>query len=113
MGFGAHRVTGGGDAHAASLISALADRIHPCSGFPTVPGMFSADAADAADLCRSCRLSRSGSRRTTFHAFAWVLPGESRQDRFHRHRVNSDGFPDRERLPSIGAISRGQGLRPT
>jgi hypothetical protein len=100
MGFGAHRVAGGGDAHAASLSPLRRTAFTPSSGLPTGPGMFSTDAAHAAYLCCPCRFSRSGSRWTTFHAFAWVLPGRSRQDRFHRHRVNGDGFPGQGQLPS-------------
>jgi len=104
MGFGTHRVAGGGDAHAASWSPLRRTAFTPDSGLPTGSGMFSTDAAHAANLCHPCRFSRSGCRWTTFHAFAWVLPGESRQDRFYRLRVNSDGFPDQGQLPSMRGL---------
>jgi hypothetical protein len=91
MGFGAHHVVGGGDAHAASLFSASACRIGPCSGRSTVPGVLSTDAADAADLFHPCRVSCSGFGWDRLHAFAWVLPGGSCLDRSYRCRVNSNG----------------------
>jgi len=112
MGFGAHRVAGGGDAHAASWSPLRRTAFAPSSGFETGPGMFSTDTAHAANLCHPCRFSRSGCRWTTFHAFAWVLPGESRQDRFYRLCVNSDGFPGQGQLPSIRGLFAWAGLTP-
>jgi hypothetical protein len=113
MGFGTHHVTGGGDAHAASVSPLERVALAPASRLATVPGILSADAADATNPCHPCRVSHSGFSRTFLrHAFAWVLPGESCQDRFYRCRVNSNGFPDRGQLSSIGAFSLRQGLRP-
>jgi hypothetical protein len=77
-----------------------------------VPGVLSADAADAADLFHPCRVSCSGFGWTFLrHAFAWVLPGGSCQDRSYRCRVNSNGGSDPRWLPWIGAFSLRRGLR--
>lgn len=60
MGFGARRLAGGGGAHAAPVISALASCIRLCSKLATALGVLSASVADAAYLCHLCRNARSG-----------------------------------------------------
>lgn len=91
VGFGAHRVAGGGDVHSVRsplrrIAFASVRGLQPRAGVlsPARP-MRSTSDVHVASLA-------SGFRRTCGHAFAWVLPGESRQGSVRHRLVKGDDF---------------------